>query len=309
MYVWVKTQRVFRHTLSPTKKETTPWVKKAGHFQRKNPLKKPEQIASNVASPISAATKSVASNATPAKAHFPDRLAQTARKSTALRKPTAPKRSSVQTKPDENVQGGADTIIVTESEDVPLPPRSKQFQRKSAVPQSKPVNGSVKGKGKTQGLQRDDPIDLEPPDGVSDVSDVEMSIPTPRPRSSPNESSSVSAKEETLQRKLLQASPSFSWVQLQPCDRPILFRARRPTNRYGNKSTSYLSYRRINNKRWRAGRCGRRLATEVYIQTRYPMVPHLLLQRTSITDRRWRKVASFLHPSTPILPLSYHERS
>jgi len=163
----------------------------------------------NVASLITTTTKSVASNATPARTHLPDCIAKTARKSAALPKPTAPKRSSVQAKLDEKPQGGADPIILTESEDAPAPPRSKQYQRKSSVPQLKPPNGSVKGKGKAQGLQRNDPINLEPPDGVSDVSDVEMSIPPPRPRSSPNEPSPVSTREETLQRKLLQASPPF----------------------------------------------------------------------------------------------------
>jgi hypothetical protein len=161
----------------------------------------------NVASLISAATKSVASNTTPARTYLPDCLAKTARKSAAPLKPIAPKRSSVQAKLDEKSQGGADPIILTESEDVPAPSRLKQHQRKSSVSQLKPPNGSVKGKGKTQGLQRDDPINLEPPDGVSDVSDAEISIPAPRPRSSPNEPSPLSTKEETLQRKLLQASP------------------------------------------------------------------------------------------------------
>lgn len=172
-----------------------------------DPLHCRAQSDDNVASPISAATKSVASDTIPARAHFPGHLAKNVRKSAASRKPTAPKRSSIQDKPDENVQGDADPIIVTESEDVPAPPHSKQSQRKSVVPQSKPTNGTVKGKGKAQGLQRDDPIDLEPPDGVSDVSDVETSIPAPRQRSTPSGSSPVSAKEETLQRKLLQASP------------------------------------------------------------------------------------------------------
>ena len=162
----------------------------------------------NVASLISTATKSVASNTTSARTYLPDCLAKTARKSAAPLKPTAPKRSSVQAKLDEKSQGSADPIILTESEDVPPPSRSKRYQHKSSVPQLKPPNGSVKGKGKTQGLQRDDPINLEPPDGVSEVSDVEMLIPAPRPRSSPNEPSPASTKEETHQRKLLQASPS-----------------------------------------------------------------------------------------------------
>ena len=149
----------------------------------------------------------MASNTTPTRTHLPDCLAKTAKKSAAPLKPIAPKRSSVQAKLDGKSQGGADPIILTESEDVPVPPRLKQYQRKSSVPQLKPPNGSVKGKGGTQGFQRDDPINLEPPDGVSDISDVEMSIPAPRPISSPNEPSPVSTKEETLQRKLLQASP------------------------------------------------------------------------------------------------------
>lgn len=161
----------------------------------------------NVASPITAATKSVASNTTPARTHLPDCLAKTARKSAAQLKPIAPKRPSIQAKLDEKSQGGADPIILTESEDVPAPSRLKQHQRKSSVPQLKPPNGSVKGKGKTQGLQRDDPINLEPPDGISDISDAEMSIPAPRPRSSPNEPSPVSTKEEILQRRVTQAGP------------------------------------------------------------------------------------------------------
>ena len=131
----------------------------------------------------------------------------TARNSAVSRKSTAAKRSSTQAKPDGKAQEDADPIIVTESEDGHAPPRPKQSQRKSAVPQSKPTNGSVKGKERARGLQRDDPIDLEPLDGISSVSDVEMSIPAPRPRSSPNELSPVPVKEETLQRKLLQVSP------------------------------------------------------------------------------------------------------
>lgn len=133
----------------------------------------------------------------------------TARKSAVSRKPSAAKRSSIQAKPDGKVQEVTDPIVLTESEDVPAPPRSKQTQRKSAVPQLKSANGSVKGKGKAQGLQRDDPIDLEPLDGVSDVSDVEMLVPAPRPRPrpSPDELSPVPVKEETFQRKLLQVGP------------------------------------------------------------------------------------------------------
>lgn len=145
-----------------------------------------------------------------ARAHFLDLLAQTARKSATLRKPTLPGRSSILAKPDEKARGSADPIIVTESEDAPVPSRSKQqSQRKSAAPapQPKPLNGNGRGKGKTQGPQHDDPIDLEPDDSASGVSDVEMSIPAPRQRSSPNESSAVLAKEGTLQRKLLQVSP------------------------------------------------------------------------------------------------------
>lgn len=156
----------------------------------------------NVASPIPAATRPVTSNTTSARTYLPDFLAKTARKSAVPRKPAVPKRLSTQAKPGEEPLGSADPIIVTESEDVPAPSRSKRSQRKSVVPQSKSTNG----RGKTQGLQHDDPIDLEPPDSVPDVSDVEMSIPAPRPRSSPNELSPVSAKEENLQRKLLQAS-------------------------------------------------------------------------------------------------------
>ena len=166
----------------------------------------PPLVCDNVASPISATTKLVASNATPARAHFLGCLAKTVRRSAAPHKPTAPKRSSIQAKPEEKSREGADPIIVTESEDNPTTSRSKQSQRKPAISQLKPANGGVKGKGKTQGLQHDDPIDVEPPDDVSDVSDVEMSIPAPGPRSSPNELSPVSAKEEALQRKLLQAS-------------------------------------------------------------------------------------------------------
>jgi len=131
----------------------------------------------------------------------------TARKSATSRKPTAPKRPNTQAKSDEKAQGATDPIVITESEDVPAPSRSKQSQRNSSVPQLKPANGSAKGKGKARGLQRDDPIDLEPLDDVSNVSDVEMSIPAPRPRSSPNELSPVPIKDETLQRKLLQVSP------------------------------------------------------------------------------------------------------
>jgi hypothetical protein len=161
----------------------------------------------NVATPISAATESVAPNTIPARAHLLDYPAMTARKSAAPRKPTASKRSSVQAKPDGKAQGGSDPIILTESEDASAPSRSKQSQRKSAVPQLKPANGSAKGKGKAQGHQREDPIDIEPLNGVSDISDVEMSIPAPRSRSSPNGPSPVPAKEETLQRKLLQVGP------------------------------------------------------------------------------------------------------
>lgn len=159
----------------------------------------------NVATPISAATESVALNTILARAHLLDYPAMTARKSAAPRKPTAPKRSGVQAKPDGKAQGGSDPIILTESEDASAPSRSKQSQRKSAVPQLKPANGSAKGKA--QGHQRDDPIDIEPLNGVSDISDVEMSIPAPRSRSSPNGASPVPAKEETLQRKLLQVGP------------------------------------------------------------------------------------------------------
>ena len=202
-------------------------------------------------------------NTTPARADFPDCLAKTARKSAASRKPTAPKRSSTQAKPDEKTQGSAEPIIVTESEDAPAPPRAKQSQRKSAVPQLKPTDGSAKGNGKAKGLQRDDPIDLEPPDGVSDVSDVEMSIPAPRPRSSPNESYPASAKEETLQRNLLQASPPAAEYNHSQVVYPSSYRVRRPTNRYGNKLTSYSRYKRINNKRWKAGRRDRRPAMGV----------------------------------------------
>lgn len=136
-----------------------------------------------------------------------DFIAQTARKSATLRKPTAPKRSSIQAKPDEKARRSVDPIIVTESEETPAPSRSKRSQPKSAVPQQKPMNGNVREKAKAQGLQHDDPIDLEPADGGSEVSDVEMSIPAPRPRSSPNESSTTSVKDDTLQRKLLQVSP------------------------------------------------------------------------------------------------------
>ena len=161
----------------------------------------------NVASPISTATKSVAPNTTPARAHFPDCLAMTARKSATSRKPTAPKRSNIQVKPDEKAQGATDPIVITESEDAPAPSRSKQSQRNSSVPQLKPTNGSAKGKGTSRGLQRDDPIDLEPLDDVSNPSDVEMSIPAPRPRSSPNEVSPAPVKDEALQRKLLQVRP------------------------------------------------------------------------------------------------------
>lgn len=163
----------------------------------------------------------MAPDTTPARTHSSDCLAKTARKSAALHKPAAPGRSGVQAKPDGKPQEATDPIVCTESEDVPAPPRSKQSQRKSIVPQLKPANESLKGKGKAQGLQRDDPIDLEPLDGVSDVSDVEVLVPAPRPRSSPNEPSPVSAKEETLQRKLLQAG-SRSRVQSQPDNSPPL---------------------------------------------------------------------------------------
>lgn len=139
----------------------------------------------------------------------------TARKSATSRKPTAPKRSNAQVKPDERTQGATDPIVITESEDVPAPSRSKQSQCNSSAPQLKPINASAKGKGTPRGLQRDDPIDLEPLDDVSNLSDVEMSIPAPRPRSSPNEVSPAPVKDETLQRKLLQVSP-YSWVQSQP---------------------------------------------------------------------------------------------
>lgn len=137
-----------------------------------------------------------------------DCLAQTARKSATSRKSTASKHSIAQPKPDEKARGSADPIIVTESEDAPAPSRSKQSQRKSVVPQPKPVNGGTKGKGKAQVPQRDHPIDLEPLGDISDISDVEISIPTPRKRSSPNESTTGPGKDESIQRKLLQASPS-----------------------------------------------------------------------------------------------------
>ena len=153
----------------------------------------------------SAATKSVALNQTFARAHFLGYLAQTARKSATLRQP---KRPNTHAKPDEKTRGSPEPIIVTESEDIPVPSRSKQSQRKSAVPQPKPMNGNGRGKGKAQGLQYDDPIDLKLLNDISDVSDVEISVPVPRPRSSPNESSTVSAKAEALQRQLLQVNPS-----------------------------------------------------------------------------------------------------
>lgn len=135
------------------------------------------------------------------RAHSIDDLVQTGRKSTSLRKLAVPKRSNIQTKPDEKARGSADPIIVTESEDISEPSRSNQSQRKSAVPQPKAINGNMKGKGKVQAVQHDDPIDLDPADGVSDASDVDMPIPVPRPRPSPI---AVSAKDENLQRKLLQ---------------------------------------------------------------------------------------------------------
>lgn len=193
---------------------------------KKNAIRVPHRCChilsdTNVASPISAATKSVAPNTTPARAHFPDCLAMTARKSATSRKPTAPKRSNIQAKPDEQAHGVTDPIVITESEDAPAPSRSKQPQRNSSVPQLKPPNGSAKGKGKARGLQPDDPIDLEPLDDISNVSDVEASIPAPRLRSSPNELSPVPVKDETLQRKLLQVSPR-SWVQSRPSNPPTL---------------------------------------------------------------------------------------
>ena len=198
----------------------------------------------NVASLIPAATKSVAPNTTPARAYFPGCLAMTARKSATSRKSTAPKRSSIQ----EKTQRTTDPIVVTESDDAPAPLPPKQPQRKSAVPQLKPTNGNVKGKGKAPGLQRDDPIDLEPLDGVSDVSDVEMSVPSPRSRSSPNELSPVPVKEETLQRKLLQVSPpQLTTTTAAKFIRS--YRARRPSNHYENKLTSCSRYNWINNRR------------------------------------------------------------
>lgn len=144
------------------------------------------------------------SNGTSARAHFPACLAQTARKSATLRKPTVSNRSSIQAKPDEISRGSADPIIVTESEDIPAPSLPKQSQPKSAAPRPKPMNGKVGGKGKAQVSQH---ADLELDDSFSDISDVEMSIPAPRQGSSPSESSALSAKGETLQRKLLKASP------------------------------------------------------------------------------------------------------
>lgn len=145
----------------------------------------------------------------------PQRSAQTARKSATVGKPAAAKRSGISAKPDEKAHGGVDPIVVTESEDVPGPSRSKQPPRKSAVPQLKPVNGAVKGKGKVQGLQRDDPIDLEPTDDVSDVSDIETLVPVPRQRSSPDGSSSVPSKDEALQRKLLQGQKTIESLRKQ----------------------------------------------------------------------------------------------
>jgi len=160
----------------------------------------------------------------------------TARKSATSRKPTVPKRSNTHVKPDENPQGATDPIVITESEDVPAPPRSKQSQRNSSVPQLKPTNGSTNGNGKARGLQRDDPIDLEPLDNVSNVSDVEVSMPTPRPRSSPNELSPAPVKEETLQRKLLQVNPQqlgtiATWRPTHPLTEPEDHRIIAETNR------------------------------------------------------------------------------
>lgn len=79
----------------------------------------------------------------------------------------------------------------------------------------------MKGKGKARGLERDDPIDLGPLDGVSDASDIEMSIPAPRPRPSPNELSAVSTKDEALQRNLLQVSSPLRCGQSQLDDLSI----------------------------------------------------------------------------------------
>lgn len=177
-----------------------PWELHAMRL-RLDPRRCPRSEA-NVRFAISAATGSVASDGTPARAHFPDCIGQTARKSATLRKSTVPKRSSSQVKPDQKAPGSTDPIIITESEDVLAPSRLKQPQRESTVPQPKPMNGSARGKGKARGVRHDDPIDLEPVDGVSDASDVEMSVPAPRPRSSPNESSAVSAKDPQDQKTI-----------------------------------------------------------------------------------------------------------
>ena len=125
------------------------------------------------------------------------------------------------------MQGSADPIIIAESEDVPAPSGSKQSQRKSNVHQPKPANGTMKGKGKARGLEHDDPIDLGPLDGVSDASDIEMSIPAPRPRPSPNELSAASTKDDALQRKLLQVSSPLSWKQAQLDNLSILFQSQK----------------------------------------------------------------------------------
>lgn len=197
----------------------------------------PHRFEDNVASSIPSAIRSVTPSATFTRTYFPDRPVQTARKSATVGKPTTAKRSGVQAKPDEGAHGSVDPIVVTESEDVPGPSRSKQPPRKSAVPQLKPVNGAVKGKGKVQGLQRDDPIDLEPIDDVSDVSDVETSIPVPRQRSSPNGSPSVPPKDEALQRKLLQVIPHIR-AKTTRLGNLSVSRAKKPSNRCGNKLTS-----------------------------------------------------------------------
>ena len=152
-------------------------------------------------------------------------------------KPTAAKRSGPQAKSDEKTHSSVDPIVVTEGEDVPGPSRSNQPPRKSVVPQLKPVNGTAKGKAQVQGLQRDDPIDLEPLDDVSGVSDIETSVPIPRQRSSPNGSSSVPPKDEPLQRKLLQVIP-HAQAKTTRLGNLSVPRVKKPLNRCGNKLAS-----------------------------------------------------------------------
>jgi hypothetical protein len=87
---------------------------------------------------------------------------------------------------------------------------------------------------------------------------------------------------------------------------PLSYRTRRPSNRYGNKSTSYSRYKQTNNKRWRTGRRDKRLAMEV----RYPNAlfngasptpPAYKYYRQAVEESR-KLVTSLDTGSSPLLP-------